>query len=570
MLVVHARRDPQARYSRYLAEILRLEGFANVAHADIDELDDRDLTDASLVVLPRVSLNAAEARRLVDFVAQGGRLLAFMPDPYLGGRLGLSPVNRATAIGAGHLWIDIANPLTSGLCAEAVQIVTPAVGWKPETGAAVEVLADVRDATDPSLVFPGVVRVAHGTGEAILIAYDLPHAVSRLRQGDPAYADLSVSGLDHFIRPHELFVNQLPPKQQRLPQADVHTALMARLIESLAPQPRVWYYPEAAERSVLVMTSDDDWSTLDQWETLLAGLRKREATCSFYVVKDTQISADLMTDWEREGHTFSVHPAVEGDYGAAPRVDAAQATFAADMVRRNVDRHQREFGRPVRTMRNHAIRWLGYVEMARVYAELGARLECNYVSVTPLVVGHLCGSGRPLRFVDTDGSLVDIFQQPTHWTEEALVHPRHGGGVHWQFDRGIAETNRLIESAARTFYTPICLNSHPVSFATYSSPLIEANWDKAQAEGMRILSADRWLDWTAAREQVTLAPKANGWDLQAPASLPALTLLFPAGSVPEAEGAERTEQLLWGRTYQALTLRDLAAGERRSIRQGVA
>jgi hypothetical protein len=570
MLLVHARRDPQARYSRYLAEILTLEGFADVAHADLDELDDRALADASLVVLPRVALTASEAARLVDFVSQGGRLLAFMPDPYLGGRLGLTPANRATTVGAGYLWIDVGNQLTSGLCAEAVQIVTPAVVWKPAAGSTVEVLADVRDATDPSLVAPGVARVAHGRGEAVLVAYDLPHAIARLRQGDPNYADLSVSGLDHFIRPHELFVNQLPPRQQRLPQADVQTTLLARLIEAIDPQPRLWYYPEAAERSVLVMTSDDDWSTLDQWETLLAGLRQREATCSFYVVKDTKISAELMTDWERDGHTFSVHPAVEGDYRAGPPVDAAQPTFAAEMVRRNVERHRREFDRPVQTMRNHAIRWLGYVEMARVYAELGARLECNYVSVTPLVVGHLCGSGRPLRFVDTDGSLIDLFQQPTHWTEEALVHPRHGGGVHWQFDRGIVETNRLIESAARTFYTPICLNSHPVSFATYSSPLIEANWDKARAEGMRILSADRWLDWTSAREQVSIARRGDGWDLDSPAAIPAVTLLFPSGSAPAAERAERTEQALWGKAYEALTLRDLAAGERRSIRRGAA
>ena len=568
MLLVHARRDPQSRYSRYLAEILTVEGLTGVTHADVEEIDDRRLADASLVVLPRVALTGGETARLADYVAQGGRLLAVMPDPYLGQRFGLTPAYRATAVGAGYLWIDTTRPATAGLCAEAVQIVTPAVVWRP--AATVETLAHVRDATDPGLVAPGIVRVAHGRGEAIFVAYDLPHAVSRLRQGDPAYADLSLSGLDHFIRPHELFVHQLPARQQRLPQADVHTALLARLIETLAPRPRVWYYPEATERSALVMTSDDDWSTIDQFDRLLDGLQQREATCSFYIVKDTRVSPALMTDWETHGHAFSVHPAVAGDYGAAPPVDAAQPSFAAAMVRENVERHRREFGRPVRTIRNHAIRWLDYVGMARVYADVGARMECNYVSVNPLYVGHLCGTGRAMRLVDTDGTIVDCFQQPTHWTEEALVHPGHGGGAHWQFERAIGETNRIIESAARTFYTPVCLNSHPVSFATYSSPLIEANWDAARAEGMRIVSADRWLEWTEAREQVSIEPRGDGWELLARQPVPAVTVLFPRGSSPEVSGGERTEQVLWGRAYDALTLRRLAAGERRSIQAGSA
>ncbi|MGH2534830.1 MAG: hypothetical protein ACRDJW_21430 [Thermomicrobiales bacterium] len=566
MLLVHARRDPRSRYSRYLAEILVMEGFTGFAQVDLDDLDDASLADAGLVVLPRVSLTARDAARLVDYVAEGGKLLAFHPDPYLGKRFGLAPAQRATPASAGYLWIDTDDSLTTGLCREPVQIIAPAVVWRSAAEASFAILAHVRDATDPGLNAPAVVRVAHGRGEAIFFAYDLPYAISRLRQGDPVYADLSLSGMDHFIRPHELFINQLPARQQRLPQADVQSALLARVIEALEPQPRIWYYPEATDRGVLVMTSDDDWSTIDQFETLLAGLRQREATCSFYMVQDTRISSDLMTEWEADGHTFSVHPSVKGDYGAASPVDAAQPTFAAAMVRDNVERHQREFGRPVRTMRNHAIRWLGYVDMARVYADLGARLECNYVSVHPLVVGHLCGSGRPLRFVDTDGSLIDCYQQPTHWTEEVLVHHGHSGGAHWQFARAIRETNGLIEAAARTFYTPICLNSHPVSFATYSSPLIEANWDKAREEGMRIISADRWLDWTAGRASARVEPEGDGWAVVADEALPALTLLFPPGIEPTAGPGESTEQTLWGRPYEAITLHGLAAGERRRLR----
>ncbi|MGH2558826.1 MAG: hypothetical protein ACRDJH_07160, partial [Thermomicrobiales bacterium] len=168
MLLVHARRDPRSRFSRYLAEILVMEGFSGFAQIDLDELDDETLAGAGLVVLPRVSLTAREAARLVDYVAEGGKLLALHPDPYLGKQFGLAPAQRATAIGAGYLWIDTDDPLTAGLCPEPVQIVAPAVVWRPAAESSIAVLAQVRDATDPSLNAPAVVRVAHGRGEAIL------------------------------------------------------------------------------------------------------------------------------------------------------------------------------------------------------------------------------------------------------------------------------------------------------------------------------------------------------------------------------------------------------------------
>jgi hypothetical protein len=566
MLVVHARRDPRSRYSRYLTEILRSEGFSAFAETDLDELDDAALARAGLVILARSSLTPAESDRLVDFVSQGGKLIVFMPDAGLGRRLGLTPTYRSTATGAGYVWPNVAHPMMSGLCPEAIQTVVPATIWRPGAGKEIAVLADLRNAADPAAVAPAVLHTAVGRGDAVAFVYDLPHAIARLRQGDPAFADIPSSGIDHFVRPHDLFVHQLPPARQWLPQADLQSGLLARIVETLQPQPRVWLYPEAAQRGALVMTSDDDWSTIEQFETLLDGLAQRSATCSFYIVPGTKVSDALMTDWERAGHTFSVHPAIAADYGAAPMTDAPQATFVPQMVTENVERHQRDFGRPVKTTRNHAVRWYGYADQARLLAGLGVRLEVNYVSVAPLTVGYLCGSCRPLRFVDLDGAVIDCFQQPTAWTEEVLIHPEHPAGAHWKVERAIAETGSIIREAARRFHSPIAINSHPVSFATYSSPLIEADWDAALAEGMPILSADRWLNWTEARLAVSVEEVDAGWRVRSTARTPAVTVLFPEGTSPLADGANSSHQTIWGRNYDALTLRDLDSGERPVVR----
>jgi hypothetical protein len=566
MLIVHTATDPHSIYSHYLAEILRLEGFADFGEADIARLAFTDLAAHDLILLPRFIPTAEQAEMLTSYVRQGGRLIAFLPAANLVQRLGLAP--KHAGIHGGYLRLDSAQLGVQGLCPAPVQVITPTVAWSPATDAQIRVLAHVRPGRDPAAgdAIPGVAQTRVGQGEAILFAYDLPHTVARLRQGNPENSDLCFAGLDGIYRPSELFVGQLAVEQMPLPQADIHTALLARAIELLAPRPRLWYYSEAGQRSVVIMTSDDDWSTLEQFDALLAGLRQRQAHCTFFIVPETRVRRGLMDAWEAEGHTFSVHPAVEGDIRRGLAKEELQRNFVSPMLADNVARHQAQFGRAPRTIRQHAVRWLGYVEAARLLAGLGVEMDLNYISVHPFSLGYMCGSGRPLPFVDVNGDLIPCYQQPSLWTEEVLIHPEFVFSFKWSVERALAETGAIIRRAAREFYTPITFNSHPVSFATYSSPLIEGCWDTALAEGMAILSADEWLNWTQARNRARLEVDEDGCTLITPDALPAATLLSSRRVHAEARGCELSQQRLWGQEYTAITLRGLAAGERRRIR----
>ena len=558
MLLIHAAQDPHARYSHYLAELLRLEGFVDFAEADLAAVDDSLLAHHDLVILPRMTPTVAQVEQVATYVEQGGKLIAFLPDAQVLRRFGLEPAWRGVV--GGYLHPDPAQPLVAGLCTDPVQIIVPATAWRVPPRATVLATVQPDAAATPAAAIPGVVTVQVGRGIAVLWAYDLPHAVARLRQGDPANADLCFAGLDGIYRPSELFVGQLTVEQMLLPQADLQTALMARLLEALAPRPRLWYYPEAAQHSVMIMTSDDDWSTLDQFAALLDGLRQRQAHCTFYVVPKSHLTPTHMDQWEEEGHTFSVHPASAADMSSGLSKQEAQRQFLAAMLHDNIARHQVECQRTPRTIRHHAVRWLGYVEAARLLANLGIQMDVNYLSVHPFSLGYMAGSGRPLRFVDTDGTVIDCFQQPTLWTEEVLIHPEFVFSFKWTVERALAETDQIIQRAAREFYTPVTFNSHPVSFATYSSPLIEGCWDKALAEGMAIWSADEWLAWTTARERVRLHQDAYGFTLVAPQALPALSLLLPPTLTSDERCCTITPQRLWGRLYQVATLKNLAAG----------
>ncbi|NJN82740.1 MAG: hypothetical protein HC802_10995 [Caldilineaceae bacterium] len=194
---------------------------------------------------------------------------------------------------------------------------------------------------------------------------------------------------------------------------------------------------------------------------------------------------------------------------------------------------------------------------------MGILMDLNYLSVHPFSLGYMAGSGRPLRFVETDGSLIDCYQQPTLWTEEVLIHPRFVFSFKWPVERALAETAQIIQDAARRFYTPVALNSHPVSFATYSSPLIEGCWDAALAEGMPILSADEWLDWTEARDGVRIAADGEGGlVLSSRHALTALTVMMPLELKLNENQCTVSYQNLWGREYRAATFRNMPAGAR--------
>ena len=124
-----------------------------------------------------------------------------------------------------------------------------------------------------------------------------------------------------------------------------------------------------------------------------------------------------------------------------------------------------------------------------------------------------------------------------------------------------ALTGAVIRNAHTTYYIPTILNSHPVSFATYSQPLIEDNWKTARELGIPIQSADEFMHWTDARRALTLRRTGNGYELRGPLPVPQAAILVPASTVRE----RASRQTIWGRDYDAVEITSLAAGETRHI-----
>lgn len=559
MLIIHAPDDPQCRYSQYFAAVLRGEGYADLHPCMLEELSRPLLQAHDLVVLPRCALSWDQIDLLTDYVAAGGVLVAAQPDYQLLRRFGLEPIFSGRV--GPRICINTALSPLADLSGEAIDVVTPLVRWQIGGDAQVGVLATVDgDAVESRT--PAVVTVRHGEGAALLFAYDLPHTIARLRQGDPDNADLGLADCDDANRPNELFIGQLDPHQLHLPQADIHMALLGRAIDALAPRPRLWYYPQPAQQSAMLMTSDEDWSTLEQWQALIDGLRRRKAQCTFFMVAESRIDKRYVDEWEAEGHVFSVHPALKSDYRRTEPKPPTPRQFMPGMLRENIERHQVEYSRPVRTIRQHRVRWYGYVDCARFEAEMGVGMDCNYMSVKPYYIGFMGGSGRALPFVDADGSMVNCYQLSALWSEECIIHESMGFSLKLPVDRAISIARGFVRDAAQLYYTPVCFNSHPVSYATYSAPLVDAAWDQAVELDVPILSADAWLDWTLARDGIRIEATEAGYLLHAEYATPSVVLLLPPGMALDAPGATRQTVTRWGAPYTALTLTNLAAGSK--------
>lgn len=562
MLLVHSPGDPTSRFSHYLRELLAVEGFAATEEIELGSLAERLTAQPDGLVLPRLQLPFDVAEQVAAYVHGGGKLIALHPDSNLVKRLGLTPgyVN----VTDGVLAFDQDEPLR-GLPLDPVQIVIPAARWSAGPDANARPLATVSGPNDPFSHHPAIWHIKVGAGEAVLFAFDLAKSVSRLRHGDPDLADMPNEIFDRITRPSDLFRGQLDPRQATVPQADILTAVLGRAVETLIPQPRLWYYPQAAQRSVLLQTSDDDWSTIEQFETMLAVLKRYDAQCTFYVVDRSQLTTDHMDRWEEDGHVFSVHPATVIDVEGRPPTDESQRFWVPDMVRENVARHRKQYGRPVDTIRNHAIRWVGYIDLARLHAELGIRAEANYFAMGVILSGYLTGSGRLATFVDTTGEVIDHLQIASHWTEEILVSDAHGFSERWLYSRAREFTNGIIERSIGRYHTPTVINSHPVSFATYSQPLIESNWRTAREGGVPIVSANAWVTFTDARRSVSMTTPPGGFEIGAGLPVESVVVLCPEDVQASGAGITTATETIWGRSYTAVTARNLAEGETRSI-----
>ncbi|HRF18970.1 MAG TPA: DUF4082 domain-containing protein, partial [Chitinophagaceae bacterium] len=141
------------------------------------------------------------------------------------------------------------------------------------------------------------------------------------------------------------------------------------------------------------------------------------------------------------------------------------------------------------TNRTHCIAWSDWSSAAEIQAANGIRLDVNYYYWPGTWVlnrpGMFTGSGLPMRFAKTDGSLIDCYQVATQMTDES-------GITYSSF------CNALLDKAIgpEGYYGVFCANMHTDAGTSAGSDDIIAS---AQARQIPVISAKQMLNWLDGR-----------------------------------------------------------------------
>lgn len=520
--------DEQAEdpFGRYLTEILRAEGLTAFTLARTADVTYTDLLPFDVVLLADQPLAAETATMLEDYVVQGGCLIALHPDPRLASLLGLGAAQEAVA--SSYLLIDPAHPIGRGFTDVALQFHSPAVRH-PLQGA--QVIGWLADRDNRRSEIPAVTVNAYGRGYASMWAFDPARSIALMRQGDPAKVNRDLDGF-YYLRATDMFVDWIDLDRLAIPQADEQQRLLVKLITRLGgermPLPRWWYFPGKAD-ALLVATSDAHQNPATAVEDILSRVEKFDGHASIYYLpplkseaqrvqqqvrwrlSDAQIGGESylpsparVANWRARGHEFTLHPEVAVDLAGK------WASYWEGFTGLG-------WGPVSPSTRTHAVLWTGWVESAHLQASLGIRLNHDYYHIGPMfrdrqghwLSGYFTGSGLPMRFVDEQARLLNIYQQLTQLADDHFLK------LHWDNVAGLGAEDalavvRLMLDRSLADHSVVTMQFHTDPYAqpepnyTQAVRWLEGSLSYARLKGMPIWNSLEWLQFWEARHAAVL------------------------------------------------------------------
>jgi flagellar hook capping protein FlgD len=523
ILVVTSSADP---FTSYYTEILRAEGLNEFATADVSALSAETLSAYSVVVLGARGLSGGQASLLSNWVQAGGNLIAMRPDATMAGVLGIAPTGGT--LSNADLRVDTTQPPGAGITANVMQFHDTADRYALDGARAVATL--YQGPTSPTSNPAVTLRdVGSAGGQAAAFTFDLARSIVYTRQGNPAWAGQERDGLSDPnavpIRSDDLFfgakAGDLQPDWVDLdrvatPGADEQQRLLANLITEMSadrvPLPRFWYLPDGRKAAV-VLTGDDHGSgsepntqngTKGQFNRYLSesapGCSAADWECirsTSYVFPGTPISNAEVAAYQAQGFEIALHLWVSGTPdGSANPGDKNCFNFpSAQGLNGDLDLQLEQFRQlypaaaAPSTSRTHCIVWSDWSTEASAEAAHGVRLDATYYywpgSWLHDRPGFFTGSGFPMRYASSNGSLIDTYQAATQLTDES--------------DQTIAtEAPALFDGALgpQGFYGVFTANMHTdVTDNLDADTLIAA----AKARGVAVISARQLLTWMDGR-----------------------------------------------------------------------
>lgn len=559
ILVIVDDENAENKFGRFIGEILLSEGVNEFQVATLSNVTSDVLKAFDLVILTQAKLTGSQLTNFEQYVSNGGSLLTMKPDKKLAPLCGIT--STTNTLREGYIQLQLDSPLAKGLIEEPIQYHGVADIYRLD-GA--EIIAYLFTRPDEHSARPAITRKQYRHGTTVCFAYDLISTVVYLRQGNPDLAGKDTDGFPEN-RPNDMFQDFIDVNKDWIPQADIHQHILSNLILELAevkkPLPR-WYPLPDNSKALLIMTGDGcGESSADNFRQVLREVENYGGNITYYYYYDfksnAQISSKENRDWLARGHGTSVHPSFP-----------EELSQAEDAIGRDLVRYWVRYKQWPKTIRTHGLSWVGYVKQAEVYERMGIRMDLTYVSYLPAMDGYMSGSALPMRFVDTNGLIINVYQQPTQF-EDDIQMIRQSLTTKQATERSVEMLRQSIER----FHEPVVMNMHPFNYVKFSGEWARNTMAFAKENGIPIYSAEQWLAFWEAREQaeftkITFQGNVLSFNIQGKEPVEGITLMIPLKSGNKTMKSLHIEnnlrpfmtETVWGKEY-ALSKIDLMPGK---------
>jgi hypothetical protein len=496
VLVIKSAVTGASGFTSFAAEVLRAEGLNEFATVDLSAVTPALLAQYDVVLLGSTPLTADQISTFTTWVTGGGNLIAFRPDKQLASLLGLTATTGT--LSEGYLRVDTSTSPGAGITGQTIQYHSTADRY---TLAGARSVATLYSSGSTATVNPAVSLADVGTsgGQAAAFTFDLPRSLVYTRQGNPAWEKQDRDGRAP-IRSDDLYfggsaTDWVDLTKVAVPQADEQQRLLANLIGAMnadrKPLPRFWYFPRSL-KAVVVATGDDHATggTAGRFDQYLAnspiGCVVDDWQCprfTSYIFPNTPLTNTQAGTYQGRGFEVGLHL----NTGCADWTPTSLGANLTDQLAA----FRAKYGsvRAPDTNRTHCIVWSDWSTQASLQTANGIRLDTNYYYWPDVWVadrpGFMTGSGMPMRFADTNGGLIDIYQAATQMTDES--------GQSYPYT-----PDTLLSAAlgAQGYYGAFTANMHTDQATTYDSDQVLAS---ALRHNVPVISGHQLLTWLDGR-----------------------------------------------------------------------
>jgi len=502
----------EADFGTYTGEILKTEGFNEFK---LDSLTSGKVTTScimqfDLVILAESTIDPPAKEILLEFVKNGGNLIAFRPDPALGELFGIIPAGGNIAEGC--IAIDTTTEQGKGLTGETIQFHGIADRYTIKSG---KTIAALYTNSVTRSEFPAVVSSNYGQGHTVAFSFNLPKSIVYMRQGNPLHAGKEMDGING-IRAMDLFTDGwLQPYKNTLNQADEQMSLLTHCIEmmcnDLKPLPRFWYFPDTLQ-CLVTLTNDGEYRSEIDFEDQFRDVDSLGAKMSIYILEGKKVSKDWTDKWTTRGFEISGHPDDTKEAGSP------QWNNMNDALKNKKKEIADLYGLTMKTLVNHWFVWCGkdsaghpeFAAQAELEANHGLAMDANYAHydnnskqghfLGPLGTdqGNFTGSGLVMKFANSKGKILDLYQYLTNVYDQQYTENQDADGFFNCF-KGLMD--RSIENEVYSF---IGIKAHNDEYYFSRKPLLKM-LDYANGKHIPVWTAAHLLDYLQMKDEAAFS-----------------------------------------------------------------